>query len=112
MELFHHSKDISATIDKLEAVLDKGSGEVMKKNPRCACFPPAFMRTELIQRRMLTRGSSARIHVQLRAAAGGANRRSTIPLETFAMNKSMGRVLFRRGGETIAAGIVTELGPS
>lgn len=61
--------------------------------------------------RMLTKGTSARIHVQLRGAASGANRRSVMPLETFAANKSMGRVLFRRGGQTIAAGIVLEVFP-
>jgi len=32
-----------------------------------------------------------------------------IPLETFSANKEMGRVLIRRGGETIAAGVVTEI---
>jgi hypothetical protein len=52
-------------------------------------------------RRMLTKGSSARIHVQLRPLSSGATRRSVIPLEPFSINKSMGRVLFRRGGETI-----------
>ena len=31
-----------------------------------------------------------------------------IPLETFASNKDMGRVLIRRGGETIAAGMLKE----
>lgn len=59
--------------------------------------------------RMLTKGTSARIQVHLRPPNVGAVRRAEIPLETFAVNKSMGRVLFRRGGETIAAGIVTSL---
>lgn len=51
--------------------------------------------------RMLTKGTSARVHVQLRPPTSGATRKMSIPLETFAANKSMGRILFRRGGETI-----------
>jgi elongation factor 1 alpha-like protein len=39
------------------------------------------------------------------AAFAGAGARSiAIPLEPFATNKEMGRILIRRGGETIAAG--------
>ncbi|GAA5893986.1 hypothetical protein JCM5296_004125 [Sporobolomyces johnsonii] len=89
VELFHHSRDIPATIASLDAQLDKASGEVVKLKPR-----------------MLTKGTSARVHVQLRPAAGG--RSSAIPLEPFSANKSMGRVLFRRNGETVAAGIILE----
>ncbi|KAG8847044.1 Hsp70 suppressor, GTPase facilitates ribosomal subunit dissociation [Tulasnella sp. 330] len=33
----------------------------------------------------------------------------SIPIEPFAINKDMGRILLRRGGETIAAGIVSEI---
>lgn len=36
VELFHHSRDIPATISSLDAVLDKTSGAVIKKSPRCA----------------------------------------------------------------------------
>ncbi|GAA5857668.1 hypothetical protein JCM1840_000858 [Sporobolomyces johnsonii] len=89
VELFHHSRDIPATIASLDAQLDKASGEVVKLKPR-----------------MLTKGTSARVHVQLRPSAGG--RSSAIPLESFSANKSMGRVLFRRNGETVAAGIILE----
>ena len=39
------------------------------------------------------------------AAFAGAGARSiAIPLEPFSTNKEMGRILIRRGGETIAAG--------
>ncbi|GAA6061469.1 hypothetical protein JCM10212_005672, partial [Sporobolomyces blumeae] len=89
VELFHHSKDIPASIAKLDATLDKTTGEVVKAKPR-----------------MLTKGSSARVTIQLRPSAG--IRSSAIPIEPFAVNKNMGRVLFRRAGETVAAGIVLE----
>jgi hypothetical protein len=42
------------------------------------------------------------VEVTLRTSPGG--RTPTIPLETGIENKEMGRVLLRRGGETIAAG--------
>ncbi|KAM0791514.1 hypothetical protein ACM66B_005965 [Microbotryomycetes sp. NB124-2] len=92
VELFHHSKDIPATITSLEAVLDKTTGAVTKTNPR-----------------MITKNSSARVTVQLRPLATGSTRRTVIPIEPFSVNKSMGRVLFRRAGETVAAGIVLEV---
>lgn len=44
---------------------------------------------------------SARIGVTLRTTSTAGGRKVGIPLETFAVNKSMGRVLFRRSGETI-----------
>ncbi|GAA5958289.1 hypothetical protein JCM21900_001340 [Sporobolomyces salmonicolor] len=89
VELFHHSRDLPATIASLDAQLDKASGEVVKLKPR-----------------MLTKGTSARVHVQLRPSAAG--RSAAIPIEPFSVNKSMGRVLFRRNGETVAAGIILE----
>ncbi|KAK4046544.1 hypothetical protein OIV83_005996 [Microbotryomycetes sp. JL201] len=92
VELFHHSKDIPATITSLEALLDKTTGAVTKTNPR-----------------MVTKNSSARVTVQLRPSATGSTRRTVIPIEPFSLNKSMGRVLFRRAGETVAAGIVLEV---
>jgi len=56
--------------------------------------------------RLLTKGCSAKVTIQLRPSAG--IRSSAIPIEPFSVNKNMGRVLFRRGGETVAAGIVSE----
>ncbi|GAA5983246.1 hypothetical protein JCM10908_000210 [Rhodotorula pacifica] len=90
VELFHHSRDIPATIASLDAILDKATGQVTKAKPR-----------------MLTKGCSARVKVQLRNAASGG-RSGAIPIEPFSVNKNMGRVLFRRNGETVAAGIVLE----
>ncbi|GAA6024909.1 hypothetical protein JCM11491_005520 [Sporobolomyces phaffii] len=87
VELFHHSRDVPASIARLDATLDRATGQVVKSKPR-----------------LLAKHSSAQVLVQLRPAPG--IRSSAIPLEPFAVNKSMGRVLFRRGGETVAAGIV------
>ena len=47
VELFHHSKDIPATISKLDAVLDIASGEVTKKNPRYFSLLLSFPSGEL-----------------------------------------------------------------
>jgi hypothetical protein len=56
--------------------------------------------------RVLTKGTSAEVQIAIRQATfGGSGARSTvIPLEPFSINKEMGRILIRRGGETIAAG--------
>ncbi|KAI9512735.1 EF Tu GTP binding domain-containing protein [Russula earlei] len=90
IELFHHSRDVPAAISKLNATLDRASGAVIKQNPR-----------------VLTKGASAEVQVAIRQVAfGGTGVRSVvIPLEPFSINKEMGRILIRRGGETIAAGM-------
>ncbi|KIN95679.1 hypothetical protein M404DRAFT_1007284 [Pisolithus tinctorius Marx 270] len=91
IELFHHSRDVPATLSKLVATIDRASGSVVKKNPR-----------------VLSRGTSAEVEITLRG--GTLSTPSVtgrpIPLEPFSVNKDMGRILVRRGGETIAAGIV------
>lgn len=94
VELFHHSQDVPATISKLIASLDRASGAVIKQNPR-----------------VLTKGASAEVEVSLRAASvsGPSPTARSIPLEPFSCNKDMGRILIRRGGETIGAGIVLKL---
>jgi len=95
VELFHHSQNIPATVTPLES-LDRVTGGIVKKNPR-----------------VLTKGMSARIRVSLRgstmsdSSSGISNMR--IPIETFKESKDMGRILLRRNGETIAAGIVLAL---
>ena len=38
VELFHHSRDVPATISKLIASLDRASGTVIKQNPRFVVF--------------------------------------------------------------------------
>jgi hypothetical protein len=56
--------------------------------------------------RVLTKGSSAEVQVSLRSPSSGSSARvQPMPLETFSVNKEMGRILIRRGGETIAAGL-------
>ncbi|KAF8901630.1 hypothetical protein CPB84DRAFT_1846637 [Gymnopilus junonius] len=94
VELFHHSRDVPATTTKLISVIDRGSGKVLKANPR-----------------FLTKGSSAEVQITLRSnqLGGISSTARGIPLEKFSTNKDMGRILMRRGGETIAAGIVLEI---
>jgi elongation factor 1 alpha-like protein len=86
VELFHHSQDTPAYVSKLLSTVDRSTGQVVKKSPR-----------------VLTKGVSAEIQITLRSS-GGSGKAYSVPLETFATNKEMGRVLIRRGGETIAAG--------
>jgi len=88
IELFHHSTNVPATVSKLVAILDKGT--VVRQNPR-----------------MLQKGVHAQVEITLRAAPQSM-RSSSIPLEPASRNREMGRVLLRRGGETIGAGIVLE----
>jgi hypothetical protein len=61
--------------------------------------------------RVLTKGASAEVQFSLRNMQVGGVSSVTlgIPLETFVANKDMGRVLIRRGGETIAAGMLKSL---
>ncbi|KAF8609529.1 hypothetical protein BDV93DRAFT_602188 [Ceratobasidium sp. AG-I] len=93
IELFHHSREVPATVSKLIETMDRATGAVIKRNPR-----------------VLPKASSAKVTITLRASSSGSNARAvSIPLEPFAVNKEMGRILLRRGGETIAAGIVTEI---
>ncbi|KAI0761724.1 P-loop containing nucleoside triphosphate hydrolase protein [Irpex lacteus] len=89
VELFHHSRDVPASISKLIALLDRSTGAVTRKNPR-----------------VLTKSVSAEVQITLRSPnySGPSARPQPIPLERFATNKEMGRILIRRGGETIAAG--------
>ncbi|WVQ78520.1 hypothetical protein IAT38_000606 [Cryptococcus sp. DSM 104549] len=89
VELFHHSMNLPATISRLVAVMEKG--QVVKERPR-----------------VLQKGMTAMVELSLRPNASSAKVPS-IPLETAADNKEMGRVLIRRNGETIAAGMVMEI---
>ncbi|KAJ7688427.1 P-loop containing nucleoside triphosphate hydrolase protein [Mycena rosella] len=89
VELFHHSRDVPATISKLIATLDRTSGKVVKSNPR-----------------VVAKASSAEVQITLRSVGSSVR---PIPLEPYAVNKAMGRILIRREGETIAAGVVMEI---
>lgn len=57
---------------------------------------------------MLTKGTSAELQLTLRSTAvsGAPSVVRGIPMEPFSVNKDMGRILIRRGGETIAAGML------
>jgi hypothetical protein len=52
---------------------------------------------------VLVKGASAEVEITLRGADNNVPPKG-IPLEQFAANKDMGRILLRRNGETIAAG--------
>ncbi|KAI8087598.1 P-loop containing nucleoside triphosphate hydrolase protein [Gilbertella persicaria] len=82
--LHHGSLDEPASILKLVEILDKSTGEVIKKNPR-----------------VLTKGMTAKVQVKLS--------QRPIPLETFKDNKQLGRIMLRKDGETVAAGVVNEI---
>ncbi|KAF8165066.1 EF Tu GTP binding domain-containing protein [Crassisporium funariophilum] len=94
LEVFHHSRDVPATIVKLISTFDRATGKALKANPR-----------------VLTKGTSAEVQIAVRSTsvAGSASSTRGMPLDTFASNKDMGRILIRRGGETIAAGVVLEI---
>lgn len=81
--LHHHSLIEPATISKLRAQLHKGTGEVVKKNPR-----------------VLGNNSCALVEL---------NFQRPIAIERYSDLKEMGRVMLRVGGVTIAAGLVTEI---
>ncbi|KAF7331874.1 HBS1-like protein [Mycena kentingensis (nom. inval.)] len=91
VELFHHSRDVPATISKLVSTLDRSSGKVLKSNPR-----------------VLAKASSAEVQITLRppGGSGPSSVARPIPVEPYAVNKAMGRILVRREGETIAAGVI------
>lgn len=81
--LHHHSLVEPATISKLKAQLHKGTGEVIKKNPR-----------------VLGNNSCALVELTFQRQ---------IAIEKYSDLKEMGRVMLRVGGSTIAAGLVTEV---
>jgi len=82
--LHHQSLNEPASIVKLVATIDKATGEIIKRNPR-----------------HLSKGATATVRIKLE------NR--PIPLETFKDNKDLGRIMLRKGGETVAAGVVTQV---
>ncbi|PCH41328.1 hypothetical protein WOLCODRAFT_137327 [Wolfiporia cocos MD-104 SS10] len=94
VELYHHSRDVPASISKLVSTLDRATGAVVKKNPR-----------------VLAKTTSAEVQITLRntSMSGPSAQAPIIPLESFSNNKDMGRILIRRSGETIGAGVVLSL---
>jgi elongation factor 1 alpha-like protein len=72
-----------ATISKLVSTLNKSTGEVLKNKPR-----------------FLTGNCSAMVDIMVS---------KPIPLETYKDNRELGRFMMRVGGNTIAAGMVTQI---
>ncbi|GAB0099241.1 HBS1-like protein [Sergentomyia squamirostris] len=82
--LLHHQSSIEpASIVKLKAQLHKGSGEVIKKNPRC-----------------LGNNSCALVEIETI---------KPICVEKYSDMKELGRIMLRVSGVTIAAGLITEI---
>lgn len=107
--LHRQSLNEPGTIIKLESIIDRNSGKVIKKNPRLL-FIIVFtsiisnIMTRLIIMdfcRHVPKSTTAIVEIKL------PNR--PIPLETFDDNKELGRIMLRKGGETIAAGIVKKV---
>lgn len=73
----------AAVITKLKSQLHKGTGEIIKKNPRC-----------------LTNNSCALVEIEVSRP---------ICIEKYAKFKELGRVALRVGGVTVAAGLVTKI---
>lgn len=82
--LLHHQSLIEpACIVKLRAQLNKGTGDVLKKNPRC-----------------LGNNSCALVEIETT---------KPICIECYADCKELGRIMLRIGGVTVAAGLVTKI---
>ena len=90
IEVFHHSANIPSTLSELVATVDKSTGAIKKKAPR-----------------VLSHGTSAQVRIALHAG-GSAGQSAGCPIEQFSKNKEMARILLRRDGETVAAGIVLD----
>ncbi|KAF1770962.1 hypothetical protein GCK72_002786 [Caenorhabditis remanei] len=79
-ELYAHSLCIPCTFTKLIHTIDKSNGEVLKEKPR-----------------FISRGMSAVVEIETD---------HDVAIEAFTSCRALGRVTFRSGGNTIAAGIV------
>lgn len=84
MVLFHYKTlNEPATITRLCSVLHKSTGEILQKKPRC-----------------LTKNSNAEVVIHTYRP---------VCVELYKDYKDLGRFMLRYGGETIAAGVVTEI---
>ncbi|XP_018325494.1 HBS1-like protein [Agrilus planipennis] len=81
--LHHQSLVEPVIVSKLIAQLNKSTGEVIKKHPRC-----------------LTKNTSALIEIQVSRPIG---------VELYSDCKELGRIMLRVGGATIAAGLITKI---
>ncbi|KAI9216490.1 P-loop containing nucleoside triphosphate hydrolase protein [Blastocladiella britannica] len=83
MILHQGSVNEPASITQLIAVLDKRDGKITKKNPR-----------------VLTKGMTALVEISTERP---------VCLEPFTESREFGRFMLRKGGETLAAGIVSKV---
>lgn len=83
--LYSFSNKIPGKLNKLEAIVNPKSGETIKANPKC-----------------LIKNQTAIVHIKLEEKAC---------LELFSNYKAMGRITVRDRNETLASGIIIELGP-
>ncbi|KAJ2859009.1 hypothetical protein GGI22_003124 [Coemansia erecta] len=77
------SLNVPATVHKIIEVIDQRTGEVTKRRPR-----------------HIRKGATARVEIAAE---------TPVCLELFKDSKELGRIMLRKNGETIAAGIVTAL---
>lgn len=89
VEVYHHSADMPGQLTELISLLDKGTGETVRHQPR-----------------VLQHHVTALVRVKL---GHGTRDASGFPMEDFKTNKEMARVLFRMNSETVAAGIVVDV---
>ncbi|EDO47521.1 predicted protein, partial [Nematostella vectensis] len=84
MVLFHYQNlSEPATIKKLHALLNKSTGEVIQRKPRC-----------------LPKNSNAEVELQTSRP---------VCVELYKDYKDLGRFMLRYGGNTIAAGVITQV---
>lgn len=81
--MHQHALAEPVTITSLVALLDRSSGSIMKRKPRCI-------------------GNNASALVEITSAR-------PLCLEKYADIRELGRVVLRVGGVTVAAGLVTEI---
>ncbi|ORX51592.1 hypothetical protein DM01DRAFT_257122 [Hesseltinella vesiculosa] len=84
VNLHQQGVDEPVAISKLECIVDKATGEVIKRNPR-----------------HLLKGMTAKVKIDVLERA--------IPLESFKDSKHLGRITLRKYGETVAAGVVDQV---
>ncbi|CAB03180.3 Tr-type G domain-containing protein [Caenorhabditis elegans] len=82
-ELYAHSLCVPCTFTNLLYTINKSNGEILKKGPR-----------------FIAKGASAVVEIETEY---------DIAIETFTSCRALGRVTFRAGGNTIAAGIVEKV---
>ena len=84
--IHHQSVDMPAIMSKIVGILDKKTGNILKKKAR-----------------HITADKSALVMIKLK------NKKDSLCLDTFENHKQLGRVTVRREGETIAIGVVTKV---